>query len=164
MYKQAKPLLHGSVYSNLDVLCLAELHSPLQGRSIQHFNIASEIPGLNANGTGLAVFVHQRILSTPTILLHGRRSNQDRTIELIALKFESALCLFIYCNPTTTPTFLRKTLSHTLSFLTQQTLWTEKIYCLGDFNQALNTSTKTYFQQHYNLSVQETEFPTHTDW
>ena len=146
-------------YSKLDVICLAELHSPLQGRSITKFNIAAEIPGRNANGSGLAVFINQRMISNTVFA--ERFSNHDGMIELIAIQMFNSLCLFIYCNPKTTPIFLCEILSNTLSYLIQQRNWTQRIHCFGDFNQSLNRMTKTYLQQNFQLLIQQTEYPTH---
>ena len=47
--------LSDSFYLNLDIFCLAELHSPINNSSITDFQHCFQIPSLNRNKTGLAV-------------------------------------------------------------------------------------------------------------
>ena len=44
-------------YTQIDILCLAELYSPLYGQSIETFQKIIELPGQEKYGTGMAIFI-----------------------------------------------------------------------------------------------------------
>ena len=147
-------------YFNIDILCLMELHSPLNGRLIPTFQAPLEIPSLQRNGTGIALFIKHH-LSTET-LLSERFYHNHATIELQAIRLYNTLLIFLYCNPQTSPLFLHQTLDSILHNLINQLQQTRTIHCLGDFNNACNEDNMVYFAlEYYGLLLQTTSVPTH---
>ena len=147
-------------YLNLDILCLMELHSPLNIRSVISFTTFIELPGLQRNGSGMAIFIKSHIVHehlTSQRFIYG-----NAAIEIITISLRNTILLtFIYCNPHVTPRFLREIIDHIMEIRNTQTQPPTTIHFFGDFNQSCDQENQNYFQYQYGLLLQQPTVATH---
>ena len=146
-------------YKKMSIICLSELHSPLENRCINNFELLVEFPGQRRNGTGMAIFIKPEIQIQH--LCSQRFTQGQATIEIQGIQFNSILLFYIYCNPHTSTLFLRQTINTTMETFVLQHQWRGTIICFGDFNSACSTENSIYFTQQYRLETQTTTVPTH---
>ena len=144
-------------FGQLDILCLMELHSPLNGRFLDILLRNLELPGLERNGTGICMFMKPHIICEHLFSL--RIVDGNAIIEIQSILLDRNFICFIYCNPHTSANFLRTQINRIMSSIPLEEI--TNIYFFGDFNRSCNSENVNLLFSQHGLLLQQPTIATH---